>query len=211
MRNNNFGVYIVVFGFFVMVGFVWFMVAARNDAVVEVEEESVVLEEDVLDEVVLEGEKGGEVLQEKEKLVLDVKMKQEVVQTKSEDERYLERLAGNFIERYETYSNQSNYANLIDSSMLMTVTMKNRVLDNIEERKMSQGDVEGYFGVTTRAVTKELLGYEKGDLRTRVRVKAIRTEYLDGGEGGDLIQKEYEVVLAKISGDWGVDSVLEIE
>ena len=209
MRNDFFGVYVVIFGFVIMIGFGIFMFFGSGE-VLEVEvksEEDIVLieevEEKIAEVVVSEHEN---IVKDKEKVVLSNKKKDSAIVLKSVGEADIERLAGRFIERFETYSNQSNDANMVDSLLLMSEEFMEVVAFRIEESRHKENDVSLYSGVTTRVVTKKVVGYKEGDKRARVLVRALRTEFASDGDSGVSSNVEYDVGLVDEGGEWKVDS-----
>lgn len=177
------------------------------------DEEAVeVVEVDDLQEVVKEVEvsDGSEKkLQQKVKKVVVAEVEADVIlKERSFNHVEIERLAGVFIERYNSYSSQANYANLYDSMMYMSEGMKVRVAREIQASEKKGGiDSSSYKGVGTKAVAKKLINYNDGDIRARVLIGIIQTEIeADGTEVRN--NRNVEVHLLRDANEWKVDNVV---
>src|SRR6056297_1177249 len=62
----------------------------------------------------------------------------------------LGKMASSFAERFGSYSNHSNYSNILDLQIFMTRKMKNWAEKSIEESKNEYSDI--YYGITTKAI-----------------------------------------------------------
>lgn len=118
----------------------------------------------------------------------------------------LTRLAAAFAERLGSYSNQSNFENLSDLKVLMTSKMQNWTDDFIAQSKASQGNNAVYFGVTTKAVSSNIITIDEGAGEATVLVSTQRREA--SGTMSDNVKIYYqdlELKFKKISGEWKVD------
>jgi len=102
-----------------------------------------------------------------------------------------------FTERYGTYSSDSNFANIKEVESIVTGGYWAEL-----EKKIGVGKPAMFIGVTTVAVTSEVLTYENGS--ATVEVSALRTT-TRGSETTDSNEKA-KVGLTLSKGSWLVDS-----
>ena len=120
-----------------------------------------------------------------------------VVPPKDPDQQAAESMARSFIERMGSYSTQSDFQNIDDLMGVMTP----RVQEWAESLK-TDIDSGTYRGLTTRALSLELLEYEPQKSAV-VRVDSQRQEESENGEGRVYYQ-DAEVHLVH-DGSWMVD------
>jgi hypothetical protein len=115
-----------------------------------------------------------------------------------------EAVARSFAERFGSFSNQSDFENIIDLHPFMTAKMRVWADDYVEKTRGTTQAAAVYYGITTRALGSEIL---KQDAASAViQVNTSRREI--GGNLGET--KEYlqniELTLVKEAGDfWKVD------
>jgi hypothetical protein len=87
------------------------------------------------------------------------------------------RMAASFTERFGSYSNHSNFSNIIDLKIFMSVNMA-RWADTFvfEQRKNGLSDAM-YFGITTKAVNEEVKAFDDDTGFASVLVSTRRREY----------------------------------
>ncbi|MCX6799707.1 MAG: hypothetical protein NT091_00985 [Candidatus Falkowbacteria bacterium] len=150
---------------------------------------------------------GSPAVKEEKKTIVTLKSReQNIIVPKTSEQMEIERMAGFFTERYGTYSNQANFANLSDSLIYMSDAMKDRTLIELEGNKKQNINTAIYSGLTTRVVAKKMVNYKDGDTTAKVIASAIRTENLASGEVGLSNNRDMEVNLVKVNGVWKVDS-----
>lgn len=114
-----------------------------------------------------------------------------------------EKKAKLFAERFGSFSNQSNYNNIADVTILMTPTMKawaEGYLGKLREQPYS-GD---YYGIITTAVFAETTAYDEAAGKISLVITTERQE-TKGLEVGPLYQQKIEIDLIKEANDWLVD------
>ncbi|MDP3244138.1 MAG: hypothetical protein Q8M83_00585 [bacterium] len=115
-----------------------------------------------------------------------------------------EAVARSFAERFGSFSNQSDFENIIDLYPFMTARMRVWAEDYIIQARLAAQEGSVYFGITSRALGGKVL--KKDGISTVIQVNTSRRE--TGGSLGEI--KEYlqniELTLVKESGDfWKVD------
>ena len=117
----------------------------------------------------------------------------------------LTRLAMAFAERYGSYSNQSDFVNLLDLRALMTQAMAARTDRFVESARASFDPNDGYLGTTTRALTADLDSFDDDAGSATVTVTTQRRE-ARGLAADRVYYQELELKFEKASGEWLVDS-----
>lgn len=128
--------------------------------------------------------------------------------TKSEFSRQdLLRLAASFAERFGTYSNQSNFSNILGLKIFMSRRMKVWVNSYIREHQQTQMDNSIYYSITTKAVSQEFKDYDDDLGRSVVLVKTRRREASGSVSNvSDTFSQNILINFIKENGAWKVDS-----
>lgn len=117
----------------------------------------------------------------------------------------LSKIAMAFSERFGSYSNQSNYDNFTDLKIFMTDNMKGWADRYVSELKTSPQQDVGYYGVSTKALTSEVLQFNEANGEAEILVTTQRRESTDTVENnGSYIQK-IKITMVKSDGEWLVD------
>ena len=111
-------------------------------------------------------------------------------------------LAASFSERFGSYSNQSDYANVEDLKLLMTPKMRSWADKYVAEGRSKMKKGEPYFGVTTKALSTKIIS--ESDDKAEVLVSTQRTEKRDEEE--NVYYQKITLKLIKEGGMWKVDS-----
>lgn len=121
-------------------------------------------------------------------------------------EAELENLVARFIERWGTYSNQSDFSNLKSLDFQMTSKMKRFIETYVDQIKQDHPYQKGYYGVTTRSVAVDLGSFNSGLSFVKASVGTRRTETIGASEPKAFNQNA-TVDLVKINSEWLVDGV----
>jgi hypothetical protein len=117
------------------------------------------------------------------------------------------RLSMSFAERFGSYSNQSNYTNVIDLKLFMSDKMRVWADDFVAQQRRADKDTSIYFGITTTAVANELLTYDEDLGTASVKVETRRREATGTtGNLSDPYGQRVTVTFVKERGTWKVDS-----
>ena len=122
------------------------------------------------------------------------------------NETDLEKRAKAFAERFGSYSNQSNYSNFSDLEIFMTKSFADWSKSYAEQLRASAPSYETYYGITTRALTTEVLSFNEVSGEAKINVSTERNE--SSVNGGDLEPYQQEITLEfnKVGTDWLVDA-----
>lgn len=122
----------------------------------------------------------------------------------------LKRMAGSFTERYGSYSNHSNYGNIIDLKIFMTKSMQaktDRYVDEERSRASNQGaGSDIYYGITTKAISQEILEYDENLGRAVILVKTQRRESTGTMSNSSTFYQDVTLVFVKEDEAWKVNN-----
>lgn len=109
-------------------------------------------------------------------------------------------LSKTFVERYGSYSNEADFANLVDVMPLMTEEFQSKTQVFIEKSSAP----EEYYGVSTKVIIVEVSGQDEDS--ATVLVNTQREEAIGGPQNTSVKYQEIELEYVKDSGVWKVDS-----
>ena len=115
----------------------------------------------------------------------------------------LKAIALTFAERLGSYSNQGNFSNLEDLKGLMTVRMKAWSDNYILTNKSSDNEV--YYGVTTKALSAQIISFEKSLGRAEVIVATQRQEAKGTTINPQIFYQDLKLNLVDSGDGWKVD------
>jgi hypothetical protein len=113
---------------------------------------------------------------------------------------FLIKTSAAFAERFGSYSNQSNFENLLDLKMLMTERMQNWV-DSLVVAGSSGSGV--YYGLTTRALNTEIKNISENT--AEVSVSTQRQESVGSEINNKVYYQDILISFVKEGGLWKVD------
>lgn len=109
-------------------------------------------------------------------------------------------LSKTFVERYGSYSNEADFANLRDVLPLMSAALATTTQAFIDLTPAP----ERYYGVTTRVITVRV--DEQTDTRARVTVSTQREESIGSPTNKSVRYQDIVLTYVKEEGAWKVDS-----
>ena len=115
----------------------------------------------------------------------------------------IEAFARSFVERYGSYSNQSNFENIENLYPFMTARMQASAKAFVAGEQAKRNGVVLYTGVTTRALSTRISSQSAAG--ALVRIKAQRTESATGIKDPRVYYQDIEIVLKSQGGEWKVD------
>lgn len=137
--------------------------------------------------------------------IVEEKIKRNEVKVFNKED--LTRLAASFTERFGSYSNHSNFTNIIDLKVFMTEKMQRWADAYVaEQRKKNLADAI-YYGITAKAIEKEVKEFDDNVGVASVLVTTRRREY--SGATNNLSDTFNQAILVKFineNGAWKVDS-----
>lgn len=119
----------------------------------------------------------------------------------------LKKMAGSFAERFGSFSNQSNYANIEDLIIFMTASMKNWAENFISSASKGSGDSSIYYGITTKAITAETKSFNPEAGAAEILVKTQRKEATGAMSNFRFFYQDILITFNK-EGAWKVNSAV---
>lgn len=117
------------------------------------------------------------------------------------------RLAMAFVERYGSYSNQSNYGNLENLYPFMTDAYANTTAAFVLAERRKAADASIYFGVTTRATSFTIVTYDEAKDSASFTVVTARQESVGLGANVRRYTQNATVTMTNVSGAWKVSGL----
>ena len=118
----------------------------------------------------------------------------------------IRRMSASFAERFGTYSNQSNFANVLDLKIFMTRRMQEWADSYVAENRAIPQSADIYYGITTRSVGEEILEFDDDLGIAKVAAQTRRQEARGSRSNvADIFVQKIEIVLKKEAGSWKVD------
>jgi len=119
----------------------------------------------------------------------------------------LERMAASFGERYGSYSNHSNFSNIVDLKIFMSKKMKKWADDYIAEQKSKESVDDIYYGIITKSIGTEILEFNEDAEKVEILVQTRRREAIGTTSNiSDVFNQGIIITFAKEMGAWKVDS-----
>lgn len=116
----------------------------------------------------------------------------------------LRKMASSFAERFGSYSNHSNFSNILDLEIFMTREMKDWAEKSVQEAKSEYKDI--YYGITTNAISSEVQEFEPDAGRAVVLVNTQRKESTGSMSNSSTYYQDILITYLKERGVWKVDS-----
>jgi hypothetical protein len=198
MENNQkkWGVFIVLVGLLLLFLVIYFTFFRNQPAEVVVEEER---ESDFIAELPAEEIISTTTPSDKPRDQRNYDISQE--EEREADVNDVSKLAMSFAERLGSYSSQSNYSNIVDLQLFMTPAMKDWSYTYIEKLKEENPSTK-YYGISTYALSSEILSYDESMGRARILVITQRKEISDDFSDENLFQQNIAIDLVKLDERW---------
>lgn len=112
----------------------------------------------------------------------------------------VETIAKTFAERYTSYSNESDFANLYDLFPLMTASFQEEI-----EQMIASTEVDDiYYGITSQVISTQVtLGEE--ETTAEVQMNLQREKALGTPQNTEVVYEVLILTMVKESGSWKVD------
>lgn len=111
-----------------------------------------------------------------------------------------------FVERFGSFSSQSNYENINELRTFMTPKMQAWSDRYIAEQKASADPNAEFYGVTTYALSNEVLDFDEEAGRATLLINTQRIETRGANRSQTVSYKEITVELERVENVWYVDS-----
>jgi len=118
----------------------------------------------------------------------------------------LSRMAASFAERFGSYSNQSNFNNIVDLKLFMSEEMKEWADSYVSSQRGKQIASDIYYGITTKAVAREIREYDDDAGNASVFVQTRRREATSSTSNtSKVFGQDIIIRFIKEKGAWKVD------
>ncbi|RLC38905.1 hypothetical protein DRH27_01075 [Candidatus Falkowbacteria bacterium] len=118
----------------------------------------------------------------------------------------LSRMAESFAERFGSYSNQSNFNNIVDLKLFMSEEMKEWADSYVSGQRGRQIASDIYYGITTKAVGREIREYDDDAGQASVFVQTRRREATSSTSNtSKVFDQDIIIKFIKEKGAWKVD------
>lgn len=125
---------------------------------------------------------------------------EEIAKTKAKQ------LAISFVEKFGSFSNQSNFQNLEELKPLMTFGMQSRVDGTIKNgQNQNSGAAGAYYSQVTRAFSAQELSYNEEKGEVEFLVKCQRGETRGNQYSSKTYYQDIKIELQKVGEEWLVD------
>ncbi len=111
-------------------------------------------------------------------------------------------IAMTFAERFGSFSNEGNYENLTDLKAIMTDNMKRWTDNYIASNNV---DLENFYGVTTRALSAEIITLADDERQAQVVVSTQRQELAGEAKQARVYYQKILLNLTQGGDGWKVD------
>lgn len=111
-----------------------------------------------------------------------------------------------FVERYGSYSNQSDFENLEDLYPFMTQRLRQQTEKFVRDERAREVRGTSYVGVTTRALSVRTAS--ESATEARVLVSAQRQEATAANPSGRVYYQDIELSLKNVGDAWRVDAAV---
>lgn len=119
----------------------------------------------------------------------------------------LMRMAASFAERFGSYSNQSNFSNIIDLRMFMSSRMRQWADDYVAEHRKKNANNDIYYGITTKAIAREITAFDDYIGRASVKVNTRRREAVNSTDNKEKAFSQDVIINFVMENEaWKVDS-----
>ena len=118
------------------------------------------------------------------------------------------RMAMPFVERLGSYSNQSNYKNIEDLMIYMNSEMKDWAKKEVKEGRTGRKDTSIYFGVSTEALSAQIIDFNDELGSATISVSTQRRESSGSTSNARLYYQDILVTFVKEGGAWKVNSAV---
>jgi len=139
---------------------------------------------------------------DKPKAVFEVKQPSEVEITQAD----LKQLAASFTERFGSYSNQSDYGNIRDLKIFMSLKMQAWADDFVSKSRAEKGETGIYSGITTKAIAQEVKELDETAGQAEILIKTRRRQATGTTSDATAHYQDIVIKFVREKGEWKVDS-----
>jgi len=113
-------------------------------------------------------------------------------------------VASSFAERYGSFSNQSDFANLNDLKLFMTESMKTYIDGVIAKSRAENASADEYYGVETKVISSDVQKLDDTLGQAEIMFTSQRSEY-KGTANPRVYYQDILIKLEKVNDQWLVN------
>ena len=117
----------------------------------------------------------------------------------------LKMIAAAFAERFGSYSNHSNYSNIVDLKLFMSSAMQDWADNFLNEMRTKSGDSDIYYGVTTKSISQTSNKFDNNLGIAEILVRTQRRESTGAMNNSTTIYQDILISFIKERGAWKVN------
>jgi len=114
-------------------------------------------------------------------------------------------VASSFVERFGSYSNQSNYKNFDELDVFMTASMQNWITRYKEELKAQNPDINTYYALETKAISTQINSLDEKAGKGEILVKTQRQEFNNTINNPRIFYQNILLNLVKVDQQWKIN------
>jgi len=126
-------------------------------------------------------------------------------EVKEEEKLNILFVASSFVERFGSYSNQSNYKNFDELDVFMTASMQNWITRYKEELKKQNPDINTYYALETKAISTKIISLDEKVGKGEILVKTQRQEFKNNINNPRVFYQDILLNLVKVDQQWKIN------
>jgi len=112
-----------------------------------------------------------------------------------------EPIARTWVERFGSFSSESDFKNIEDIYPLSTAELQSQLSNEVSKMKNIQS---GYYGISTQVINIDVIFED--ELSSELRIKTQRVESIDSPENQSTRYQDIHLTMVKNGGEWLVSS-----
>ena len=118
----------------------------------------------------------------------------------------LKQLAASFTERFGSYSNQSDYGNIRDLKIFMSVKMQTWADDFVSKSRIEKGETSVYSGIITKAIAQEVRQFNETAGQAEILIKTRRKPTSGTADDAETYYQDIIIKFVFEKEEWKVNS-----
>jgi len=109
-----------------------------------------------------------------------------------------------FVERFGSYSNQGDYANLDDLEIFMADNFKNWLPTYKEQLQAQNPDFNTYYAINTKAISTQINSMDEEAGTANILIKTQREEFKNSPANSNIFYQDIILDLVNVDNQWKV-------
>lgn len=116
------------------------------------------------------------------------------------------KIASAFVERFGSYSNQSDFGNVTDLRGFMTDSMRNWADNYVEKARDNFSVSDAFYGITTKSVSYKIESFDMQSGTAKMTISTQRAESRENLEES-VYYEDAVIEMIKEGNDWKIDGI----